>query len=33
MVLGERPFYANIPVRDLQEARRFYENTLGASPV
>jgi catechol 2,3-dioxygenase-like lactoylglutathione lyase family enzyme len=33
MVLGERPFYANIPVKDLQEARRFYENTLGASPV
>ena len=33
MVLGERPFYANIPVKDLQEARRFYENTLGATPV
>ena len=33
MVLGEWPFYANIPVRDLQEARRFYENTLGATPV
>ena len=33
MVLGEWPFYANIPVKDLQEARRFYENTLGATPV
>jgi catechol 2,3-dioxygenase-like lactoylglutathione lyase family enzyme len=33
MVLGERPFYANIPVKDLQEARNFYENTLGATPV
>jgi catechol 2,3-dioxygenase-like lactoylglutathione lyase family enzyme len=33
MVLGEWPFYANIPVNDLQEARRFYENTLGATPV
>ncbi len=33
MVLGERTFYANIPVKDLQEAKRFYENTLGASPV
>ena len=33
MVLGERSFYANIPVKDLQEARRFYENTLGANPV
>jgi catechol 2,3-dioxygenase-like lactoylglutathione lyase family enzyme len=33
MVLGERLFYANIPVKDLQEARRFYENTLGATPV
>ncbi len=29
MVFGEWPFYANIPVKDLQEARRFYENTLG----
>jgi catechol 2,3-dioxygenase-like lactoylglutathione lyase family enzyme len=33
MVLGEWPFYANIPVKDLQEAKRFYENTLGANPV
>ena len=33
MVLGEWPFYANIPVKDLQEAKRFYENTLGATPV
>jgi catechol 2,3-dioxygenase-like lactoylglutathione lyase family enzyme len=33
MVLGERMLYANIPVKDLQEARRFYENTLGATPV
>jgi catechol 2,3-dioxygenase-like lactoylglutathione lyase family enzyme len=33
MVLGERLLYTNIPVKDLQEARRFYENTLGATPV
>jgi catechol 2,3-dioxygenase-like lactoylglutathione lyase family enzyme len=33
MVLSERTFYANIPVKDLQEARNFYENTLGATPV
>jgi catechol 2,3-dioxygenase-like lactoylglutathione lyase family enzyme len=33
MVLGEWPFYANIPVKDLQEARNFYENTLGATLV
>ena len=33
MVLGEWSFYANIPVKDLQEARNFYENSLGATPV
>jgi catechol 2,3-dioxygenase-like lactoylglutathione lyase family enzyme len=30
-MLGERPFYATIPVKDLQEARRFYEDVLGAN--
>jgi catechol 2,3-dioxygenase-like lactoylglutathione lyase family enzyme len=32
-MLGERPFYADISVKDLQEARRFYEDILGVSPV
>ncbi len=32
-MLGEWPFYANIPVKDLQEARRFYEDVLGATPM
>ena len=33
MVLGERSFYANIPVKNLQEARRFYETIVGSTPV
>jgi catechol 2,3-dioxygenase-like lactoylglutathione lyase family enzyme len=32
-MLGESPLYAAIPVTDLREARRFYEDVLGLTPV
>lgn len=32
-MLGDRPFYSNIPVQELSRARRFYEDVLGAIPV
>ena len=32
-MLGEVPFGANIPVRNVEDARRFYEDVLGATPV
>jgi len=32
-MLGDTPFGANIPVRNVEDARRFYEGILGATPV
>ena len=32
-VLGDKPTYSTLPVKDLGEARRFYEETLGLSPL
>jgi predicted enzyme related to lactoylglutathione lyase len=32
-VLGEVRFGANIPVRSVGNARRFYEDILGVTPV
>lgn len=32
-MLKEAPFYASVPVRDLDRARRFYEDTLGLGPA
>ena len=32
-MLAESPLYAVIPVSDLEEARRFYEEVLGIAPV
>lgn len=32
-MLGQSDAVANLAVRDLNTARRFYENTLGLSPV
>ena len=32
-MLAQSPLYAVIPVSDLQEARRFYEEVLGIPPV
>ena len=32
-MLGDSPLYAVIPVSDLKEARRFYEEVLGIPPV
>ena len=32
-MLGNKPAAATLPVRDMQRARDFYENTLGLSPV
>ena len=32
-MLGESPLYAVIPVSDLDDARRFYEDMLGIPPV
>lgn len=32
-MLKEAPFYASVPVRDLDRARRFYEETLGLGPA
>jgi predicted enzyme related to lactoylglutathione lyase len=31
-MLGESPLYAYFPARDLNRARRFYEETLGLVP-
>lgn len=32
-MLGDQPFYANLPVRDVATARRFYEGVLGITPT
>ena len=32
-MLGNKPAAATLPVRDMQAARDFYENTLGLTPV
>jgi catechol 2,3-dioxygenase-like lactoylglutathione lyase family enzyme len=32
-MLGDSPLYAVIPVSDLLDARRFYEEVLGIPPV
>ena len=32
-MLSESPLYVAIPVTDLREARRFYEDVLGLTPV
>ena len=32
-MLGNRDAYANVAVKDLERARRFYEGTLGLEPV
>jgi catechol 2,3-dioxygenase-like lactoylglutathione lyase family enzyme len=32
-MLGEKPAGANIPVKDVEEARRFYEGVVGATVV
>lgn len=32
-MLSEAPVGVNIPVKNAQEAKRFYEDVLGASPV
>lgn len=32
-VLGDKPTYSTLPVTDLGAARRFYEETLGLSPL
>ena len=31
-MLSQLPFFANIPVADLDRARAFYEETLGFTP-
>jgi predicted enzyme related to lactoylglutathione lyase len=32
-MLKTAPFYATVPVRDLERARRFYTETLGLGPA
>ncbi len=32
-MLAEAPFAADIPVRNLEEARQFYEDVLGLTPT